>query len=139
MKKPTSLIELRVNLGSEDEFRIEGYKRNNLVTFIYYLLGVLSAGLLFLLAYWYPVKRFIYTHSACSLDKATWVLIKQFDVSRYFMSEIKRYNWSNDEIADLDWSNGKAVERWPFAGFEKELLSHEFRYFEHMFLRYYFR
>ena len=77
-----SSFELIINTGDDDEFRVQGFKRNPLFIFLFYLFGFLTGGILFLFGYWYPVKRFIYTHSSCSLNRATAVLIYQFNVSQ---------------------------------------------------------
>ncbi|XP_057289537.1 polyamine-transporting ATPase 13A3-like [Hydractinia symbiolongicarpus] len=121
---------LYVNEGSEEEFRVDGFKRSTSYTVLFYLLGFLSVGLVFLLGYWYPVRRMKFTHSKCALEEATTLLIKQIHGGQLYLSKMKtvKYSKEHKELKDKQFSN-----------FELELLSRScFKYFEHKFLRYYF-
>ncbi|XP_057317780.1 polyamine-transporting ATPase 13A3-like [Hydractinia symbiolongicarpus] len=121
---------LVVHEDSEEEFRVDGFKSNTSYTVLFYIIGFLSVGLIFLLGYWYPVRRMKFTHSKCALEEATTLLIKQTHGGQLYLSKMKTVNYSKEhkELKDKQFSN-----------FELELLSRScFKYFEHKFLRYYF-
>lgn len=53
---------ITVNHRNDDEFSVTGYKRNNALTGLFYVVGFLSLGFVFLLGYCYPHKRLKFTH-----------------------------------------------------------------------------
>ena len=124
-----ALKSILVHEGTEDEFSVLGYRRNILYTTFFALFGVFTGGFLYLLGYWYPIRRLRFTHDECNLKDASAVIIKTLIGECFYSSEIKTFAL---KIQDTD--------RYKISlnAFEKNLTSSSrLRYFEHMFLRYY--
>lgn len=119
---------ITVNHRNDDEFSVTGYKRNNALTGLFYVLGFLSLGFVFLLGYWYPHKRLKFTHDVCYFENATSLLIVNANGGQCSVKKIKFIKVNSGGIDDKD-----------LVIYEKSFLIHRpVYYFEHMFLRYYF-
>eukprot|EP00112_Aurelia_sp_Birch-Aquarium-sp1_P002091 Seg1227.9 transcript_id=Seg1227.9/GoldUCD/mRNA.D3Y31 product="putative cation-transporting ATPase 13A3" protein_id=Seg1227.9/GoldUCD/D3Y31 len=62
--------------GEDNVTIFNGVKRNLGKTVLFYILGFLTAGFLFLVAYWKPKWRSSLMHSVCSLEMATSILLE---------------------------------------------------------------
>lgn len=119
---------ITVNHRNDDEFSVTGYKRNNALTGLFYVLGFLSLGFVFLLSYWYPHKRLKFTHDVCYFENATSLLIVNANGGQCSVKKIKFIKVNSGGIDNKD-----------LVIYEKSFLTHRpVYYFEHMFLRYHF-
>ncbi|XP_063864679.1 polyamine-transporting ATPase 13A3-like isoform X3 [Scylla paramamosain] len=85
-------------IGNEDEeAEIYGYRRSKLKTGITWFFIVVSAGFLRLVFHWVPVWMLKATHSQCSLEHATKVLIVEYfkKYKRNFVKNISEINARN--------------------------------------------
>ena len=126
---------MKVNKDTEDEFDVFGYRKNNARTTIFIILCVLTGGILWLLARWYPEKRTRFTHNACKLTQADIVVIHAVDKQVYVqqVKEVSLQQHIESEITTtpLDNFNNESVP------FEENLIrSGKLYFFEHLFLRY---
>ena len=62
--------------GEDNVTMFYGLKHNLWKTILFYILGLLTAGLPFLVAYWKPKWRSSLMHSVCSLQTATSILLE---------------------------------------------------------------
>ncbi|XP_047129122.1 polyamine-transporting ATPase 13A3 isoform X2 [Hydra vulgaris] len=121
------LNAIPVHEGTEHEFSVVGYRRNIILTATFALFGVFTGGFLYLLGYWYPIRRLKFTHDKCTLKDASSVVITTLIGKCDYVSKIKTLKSKRSDRHDNNLS-----------AFEKHILSNsELRYFEHMFLRYY--
>ena len=126
---------MKVNKDTEDEFDVFGYRKNNARTTIFIILCVLTGGILWLLARWYPEKQTRFTHNACKLTQADIVVIHAVDKQVYVqqVKEVSLQQHIESEITTtpLDNFNNESVP------FEENLIrSGKLYFFEHLFLRY---
>ncbi|KAK7094175.1 polyamine-transporting ATPase 13A3-like isoform X3 [Littorina saxatilis] len=69
-----------LNAGKDDELDITGYRRDGLKTFLFYVLAVLSLGILLLVVYWKPELECQLKCKECALYNADVILVKdKFD------------------------------------------------------------
>ncbi|XP_065653337.1 polyamine-transporting ATPase 13A3-like isoform X2 [Hydra vulgaris] len=115
-----------VHADTENEFTVLFYCRSLLFTIIFYLLGTCTAGIIFLIGYWYPIRRLKLTHNRCNIKEATSVKIKKKEGKDVFVSKINEIFLGDMLYDEKD-----------FTEFEKTIVSKSsVRYFEFMFLRY---
>ena len=121
---------MKVNEETEDEFDVHGYRRSNVSTAFFAVLCVLTCGIVWLLARWWPVKRTRFTHVECELREADIVVIHAID-KQVYVQEVKDISLRPTNIS-LDNLNNESIS------FEANLVqSGNMRYVEHLYLRYY--
>ncbi|XP_066913199.1 polyamine-transporting ATPase 13A3-like [Clytia hemisphaerica] len=114
---------MKVNEGTEDEFTAHGYHRNNLRTILFWLLCIITGGIVWIVLRWYPEKRARFVNDPCSLSEAHCVTIYALDGQKY-VEEVK-------EVSVPLAEDQSTVH------FESDILKDlKMRYFVHMFLRY---
>lgn len=135
---------MKVNKGTEDEFQVIGYRQNRLRAILFIVLCVLTCGLLWLLARWWPKKRIQFTHVACDVMQAETVVVRTID-EQIFVQDVKEVELKSlrskachalnvtDNDSTVDNSQANYVPCFE----DQILLSEKLRYFEHLFLRYY--
>ena len=77
------LLKAIANQGKEDEFTCSGFRKNNCKLFLFYVMGLLTAGFVFLLGYWYPDRKLRLTHDCCDLTSADAVVIETKDHQKF--------------------------------------------------------
>lgn len=101
------------------------YKRNLCKCFLYYLLCILTVGLLLIVMYWKPKWKLLLTHSRCSLNEADKVLL----VDQYGTIFVEVVNTS----ATSPWKLSE-----DFKQGETASSADHYKYFHYMRLKYYY-
>ncbi|KAL4220880.1 hypothetical protein ACF0H5_019146 [Mactra antiquata] len=89
-----------LNQGTEDELNCYGYKDDKFKKGVFYLLVVVTFGLILLLLYWKPELECYFKKSRCPLYKADSVLLEDQYHQKYVV-EIKYFNIA-DELSDFN-------------------------------------
>ncbi|XP_065649692.1 polyamine-transporting ATPase 13A3 isoform X2 [Hydra vulgaris] len=117
-----------VHAETKDEFSVLFYRRSLLFSIIFYILGICTSGIIFLIGYWYPIHRLKFTHNRCSIKEASSVRIKKSEGKQRFVCKIK--------TKFIERIDSETVAN-DFTQFEKNIaVQCNIRYFEFMFLRY---
>lgn len=121
---PSSAQHCIVNAGTDDEFTCCSYQRVFWMTLVYYMLGLVTGGFVFLLGYWNPVALLKSTHRICLINEATSMLIKYKD-GRMFVSKMVAVPLEDVELDSVDMTTNALLSL-------KTLI-----YFKHSFAIYY--
>ncbi|XP_065648020.1 polyamine-transporting ATPase 13A3-like [Hydra vulgaris] len=120
--------EIVVHAETEDEFTVHFYCKNWIFTVLFFVLGIFTAGIVFLIGYWYPTHRLMFTHNRCNIKEASSVRIKKPDRKQFFVSRINIL--FNERFNIEDFMDD-------YTEFEQYLMNQSnLRYFEFTFLRY---
>lgn len=78
-----------LNYGEEDQMMVVGYEENRFKSILMWILIILSAGILFIIFYWRPHWKLIFTSSRCCLDKAQ-VLVLKDQYGQIFVEKVQQ-------------------------------------------------
>ncbi|KAF8929411.1 hypothetical protein BGZ58_008955 [Dissophora ornata] len=129
----------RVYLEEEDvELTFTGYKYNQSALYLYYLLCVLSGGIVFLLGRWMPQRYIAFVAQKCEMSKAECIVVQnewgqistELIFTKYYGGPIDSV-FSPEQMEKPDYGDDDSYEETVTSG-----MLHDMRYFDYQYIRF---